>query len=599
MSKGLILLFLSDFKDTAAKLDYESPSGDKYPGTQTNDAPVRYLIDKAEKDGCNIENVLCIVSDKVLTESAGAIGMSAYDRFKDFISLIEKARGENIIVGYINAENSNKESSPHMIYEQIASKMDEIKPESVYIDYTGGFRDLSFLMTTIIGFMEFRGIKCAQVVYSNYFSKRIFDITYIFNMNRMINAVSEFASTGNAGSINRFYQENDDKDRKIDSKVENLIENMVRFSDMLSLCKVDGIDDVLKNIAQNIGEIEKEKNDSHNELCDGGYLDENAIYDSMMKSLISPIRDKMHMGNYQSGSGDLEVPDYPSIISWCAENGLIQQAIVLYVEKIPLWLCEKKYVNLDKNEKENIAVKFYESIDKCDNADERKKEDIRKIADKLSELNFNIIDNEELQAYLTGYRNDAGNILDQEYSEVCKRIENVFLYYKNRSQQKPLEIYGEKIEPKNMNKFLTVVKNGTGTRYIHYLLYGDKKKPGEEESGYRNAYIRKWTAINDMERSPFFDESINVNEQRSVLKYYLVLKIVRNMLSHAGEDERDESRDSVVEKMEKEGLLEGFLEGEGDEKTVVLNVSKLKKLLEQTVRAVRNLAKKTNNDCLF
>lgn len=39
-------------------------------------------------------------------------------------------------------------------------------------------------------------------------------------------------------------------------------------------------------------------------------------------------------------------PDYYSIVKWCVENGLVQQALTIFTEKIPSYIIGKNYMKV-------------------------------------------------------------------------------------------------------------------------------------------------------------------------------------------------------------------------------------------------------------
>ena len=113
--------------------------------------------------------------------------------------------------------------------------------KNVYIDYTGGFRDISFLMTTIVRYLEVAGIHCKAIIYSDYQNHEIKDINYIYKMFQQINAVNEFLTTGNAQELGRIYQNSGAAVKKIISAIQNV-------SDTVLMCNVDDIDSSLKTL---------------------------------------------------------------------------------------------------------------------------------------------------------------------------------------------------------------------------------------------------------------------------------------------------------------------------------------------------------------
>ena len=72
-----------------------------------------------------------------------------------------------------DAFNQKPDKIAAHIFRSIAENLSE-EDKNIYIDYTGGMRDISFLMTAVIQFLEFSGHPCKKIVYSNHFSKLVF-----------------------------------------------------------------------------------------------------------------------------------------------------------------------------------------------------------------------------------------------------------------------------------------------------------------------------------------------------------------------------------------------------------------------------------------
>ena len=161
-------VFLSDYKQPvtednprgAKERTYSLDGSDnkKYIGTQTNDAPIRFLIEQARIKQGRIKRILCITSYKVITEPEPGEG-SQFERFKRLVNGLLKDdcqqedgrdQVEYVRIPYDydgETEELLKDTSslPVSIYERLTTCFKEItEGEEVYIDYTGGLRDISF-----------------------------------------------------------------------------------------------------------------------------------------------------------------------------------------------------------------------------------------------------------------------------------------------------------------------------------------------------------------------------------------------------------------------------------------------------------------------
>ena len=320
--KGILLLFLSDYKyndfkqktGEADEYEYYYDGSTSYKGRQTNEAPVQYLYQKAEEDGFPVKKIICVCSNKVKNEkiSDNEDGITAFDIFQNRVC---KRWGWDVSIQEIGYDENEEDVNLALIslYGELTAMVEDSENCKVYIDYSGGMRDINFLMVTIVRHMEFRGIQCGSIVYGQYDRSRekqkIIDISYINEMMRMINAVSEFVSTGNAKELNALSLKGG----------HALFEIMKEFSDDMSLCNVESIEKQIKEIDCELNKMEKVTKDDPD------------LFNCMIRTIIPTIREKLYLKEIL---GDISgVTNYPWLIKWCIDNNLIQQAMTIYVEK--------------------------------------------------------------------------------------------------------------------------------------------------------------------------------------------------------------------------------------------------------------------------
>ena len=394
-----LLLFLSDYKAGSEEANYRFVNGEIYKGTQTNDAPVECLLKMALARMAGVEEpepgqkiklgsdkklyILCITSHKVMTGKGKAAWVNFQETVKTlqerYIEKNEKCKNDSfeiISIPYDHKGEENdykpfseeEEDTNHMaqrIFGDISAKLTENGISDVYVDYTGGMRDIAFLMTTIVRYLEFEGINCQKVVYSqravnipdkDQFDEdksnedepnehkpaehRIRDITYIYEMFQMINGVNEFVTTGRAIALNDIFKSESDKagDREAGKEyeeVKKLLENMVAFSKDMSICDVRNIDDYLTNIRDCINTLKsdsKKNNSENNNLED---IDNRDLKVAMLKKLVPLMEEKLYLDHL--GQNDY----YIKLIKWCLENNMLQQALTLIEDKMPkAYVCE-------------------------------------------------------------------------------------------------------------------------------------------------------------------------------------------------------------------------------------------------------------------
>lgn len=510
-----ILLFLSNYKDEAKEAVYASDEGE-IRGTQTSDAPTKYLLKRAKKEGKEIDRILCITSSMVkqkgLAEFDGMVGVCCKE--------LSLKKPDIITIPYDYAEVDTKALSNieklNQIYGRITSYVKA--GDQIYIDYTSGLRDISFFMTVLIRYMEYIGAKCNQIVYSNFSDHKVVSVNYIYALFDVINGISEFMQSGNSNLLNRTILKSAEIEKKY-PQIKQLLESMKCFTDMIALCTVDRkMDDVLKSLRQAIRDVQKMKNEIHSE-------DEIAI--QMLKNLLGEIQKKLFLNEQEKGMS------YLQIIRWCLENNLLQQAITFYIEKTPDIFYHAKLLSwIESSKKSNhsgsaeSAVQFYDVLyDEIGRDDSfavfsdilRKQKDTgesyKKIAGMMKkeqpDCNWNRIEGtlENVEGYL-------GQMY--EHGSLCKLPAVV------------IEEIKKTVNANTKDRARNTIVSNEGVRKLFYY-----KKNEKEET-----YPKKVAALERLkERKDQSYGRIHNQDLLECLEYYLVLKTIRNQINHANESE--------------------------------------------------------------
>lgn len=571
-----ILLFLSKYTPVVSK---DNPKGVKceeyrlknwvkpFKGTQTNDAPVRYMFERAKSEGGCIKRILCITSHDVYTKPDD---IPQFKRFKCFVNELSKEYNmqepDFIPIPYDYDELSKEkkdygEQLPNVIYSKLSDCFKEvIEKEEVYIDYTGGLRDISFLMTSIIRFLEYKGLRCGEIVYSNYFDKKLYDIHYIYDLYQVINGVNEFTNTGNAHELEKVYKMSDD------SPVGKLINSLIAFSDALSICAIGGLDEKVNDIVGGIRELENYKS--------------NDIRSAMLKTLAPVIREKMYL---QEGF------DYPKMIRWCAENNMIQQAATIYTDKMPKYYFDKHmvpdYVDLTKvkptpghglydtgfytelfdraAEGIEIAI-FREDIITISNCID----DFMDRAKSIACISREQSSNKEIKPVINRAFNRLTDFINKSYKKDGFLKENVpednsqYQVYIHLPDDAEADWDGyvkkSKKIPKNLKEFWVQLKS-QDNYWHHTFLYNDEEDylaiATPSKCGADKTFRKKVHAIQKIKNGKvLLSPECDTERTYKIMAYYLAVKVMRNRMNHAGESVRTNDEMSAIRSLNSLGI---------------------------------------------
>jgi len=347
---AVIILFLSEFKvdrDKDGNVCGEAKSSDYisshriYRGRQTFEAPIQFLIDQAIADGKTLTKIISIVTERVRTEVIKAkypsvdlelMGekITQYDLFQHRVKGYFTARQlpipEFVRVDYVssaitaaaNVFSKDDVARARDIYQQIAAEL--LKPdkrEYVYLDYSGGLRDTSFLMISIIKYLEVMDINLKKIVYSEWKPSRIHEIDYLYDMFQIISGVNEFINTGNSRQLHAAFNSSPLTHKP---EAEDLLKSIQDFSDTMSICDMGSIKPAMNSVIKNVNKILKSNADD--------------VLTAMLKTLSTDIKNRMHIGGRFS---------YMSLVLWCCENSLLQQAATIIEAVVPEEYLSKPY----------------------------------------------------------------------------------------------------------------------------------------------------------------------------------------------------------------------------------------------------------------
>lgn len=564
-----ILLFLSDYKDKnrlgnlVQEQEYTYQNGSKYTGIQTNEAPIRCLFDLVKEDTANprIDRILTICSDKVLHEKAGENGKTSFEHFQSLILELEGQHQysrhiEVIPISYDeqDAENTadrNSEDQDHAgsksadrnasrIYREIAQCLNSgdrgiTEEKNVYIDYTGGFRDISFLMTTIVRYLEVAGIHCKAIIYSDYQNHEIKNINYIYKMFQQINAVNEFLTTGNAQELGRIYQNSGAAVKKIISAIQNV-------SDTVLMCNINDIDSSLKTLDDALT-VEIEESDLSSEL---------------FKSLLPLIKTKMHLtGNRMK---------YTDLIAWCLDNRMIQQAVTFYVEKMPVYYFDKGLVpsaiSLDSvNEKSGVQASstqvkaFYENLFQWPLDHDQAAREVNALQNILQEIIAEAGDRHIGKMFCDRQLNRQMHNYPM-LQDCIKRIQDdIDQWYDIRGKRITME--GQNVPCNLAGNIMGFINNALNNkRYLEYCITGERQDNDDTAAQKQNTtYGRKVEALRKIRAGEVnFSDHNELQETLHRMEYYLAIKIIRNHMNHAaGENNNQDTTEKMaIEYLKKE-----------------------------------------------
>lgn len=292
MSKKIIL-FLSDLKKGEA-MEYRCPGGGTVSGVQTCEAPLRYLLGTFPP----VSEVLCIVTP------VGRKTVSAVEQ------IVKAASPATAVTEIPFADGEDFSSGP------LTRIMGEVaRGDEILLELTGGLRDAVMQLLLTSRALSFSGIPTAGAVYSNFGTREIVDCFDLIGLFDLLGGMQELASFGSVKALRDYYARRSGRSPEITA----LLDAMEKLHEDITLCRTGKID---QRIA------------AFNKAVDGA---ENCS-DRLMAALIPAFRAKF--------GRKLNVP---SLIRWCINSDMLQQALTLYRERIPGYLLERSILSVKEH----------------------------------------------------------------------------------------------------------------------------------------------------------------------------------------------------------------------------------------------------------
>ena len=578
---NILISYISLLNREGMPLTYSTflDDGTTVSGRQTNEAGTKTILKMLDSRGEKLDRMICLCSKNVKEdeivfnpeknciypdEPCSAV---SYEYFKNSIemyseSVLGKSLPVNDFFRTVDVCDDFEKYVPEVLKH--------IKPgDSIYIDTTGGFRDAIIYLQLIMNLLKCSGIKIEMMIYSKIAGKNscVMKMSGIEMYYDILDGVNEFVTSGKSRLLESFA-------RKYAGQVDNtpvgeFISRAGKFADSLQLCDLSRLTDITSDIYQTVEKIEKiEKPDS---------------VESIFQNILPVVKNKFVS----------DCSDYCSIIEWCLDNELVQQALTIYIEKIPeiLFDTDKGYITAPKplenarkealvnpSRKNIFASAFYEDFMECCVKDTNIFKEIKRIADNFKDISGHTDFWEKQKKSDYDEVNNFVKVFKRIYSEsrcggeVKTSFSNteydllyidvlLFVSRMNRDSEKGARV---KFKP-----LLNMLTNNYSREFKIMLGISSEKKNTFDKKLENYRFVN-----NRMAQKAGFTVK-NLELLKPVMLDYILAKAFRNQINHASDEENlTDDQKKFFEDMDY---------------AVDLNVSNIRRLLNKAVKNIKAL----------
>lgn len=539
--RNILLLAMSTLPDNIEKDSYYWYEGGETFAARSQLEPItRMLVRKRREIGEKLDKVIILETNQTVESKQGKKSAVAF----------YKERVGNFAEGIEYADIPIDENEPAMGISEatgiILQEYEDNDGVNLWIDTQGGFRDVVMVFTAIISLLREQGIE-PKGIYSIRFHRDstkenpcpIIEQTKKYAIFKFVSAMQEFMDFGKATGFKEYYGEESEFVRVVDN-----------IAGAIQMCQPQKFEESLRKFAEYLNSGRYKNDDLYLQNFVGFMKRDYGVLLEEPDNIIEQIR-------------------------WCVRKEFYQQAITIYIERMPKYYNDHGIVKLNvDSERKTIRGKnlyadaFYETIfdemlrdadDMLRDADDALNNILNGLAEMLREengKNTSVNKVQKIKQFLdreletNGLPQNVHNAIDRLMKEIDERF----------------DCEGERKHPEgaretNVRGYINTMcnKQGKGRRY--QLLYGKERKKEE-------TYIKKIRAIKEAKRK----ESALVKH----MEYYLAMKILRNRMNHANGDKIEEEELKAIEFLKSEQVDIGLEVRYGD---IVVDYAKIKKLI--------------------
>lgn len=313
----------------------------------TNESGLRYVMkllqEKNQQLDCYIAMNSSLVENEQITAPDGQ-KLTHYEYFKSRLQCcLDAYYGKNkkladSVARKINYyENSSIDRSLSSVMEavcMIKSMQSEQKDDrrvQLFLDLSGGPRDANMLLLIISRLLEYDDdISISEVIYSALGHKKneegieqgcVQIISRAYSLLDLVAGMAEFTNFGSVNGLEKYFRA---KNRIIDASLNNLLLAMHEFSDKMKLCRYGEFKQAIARLAESIQLFKQD--------CAEGDSDSKLVLAFMQQ-----LEQKYQPLFVALQENSLQKQDL-CLIKWCNDNDMIQQAMTLITERLPLYI---------------------------------------------------------------------------------------------------------------------------------------------------------------------------------------------------------------------------------------------------------------------
>lgn len=565
-------------------------------GVITNEAPIKLLMQKLKREDEKLDEIIFIVSNKAANEITEPNAKVRSNMSAEQLELMADVVGETAVsylrkkikdaaIKYgcdipemkevsISDEPDDKDVVKCImkVQDRLVKKAEEVGDNeivNVHIEANGGIRYVMVMLTSIMNVLE---SQYKNINLQNVFST-VYDSSYSVNMVRntkstyisaqLVAVVNEFTNYGRISSLKNYFDMRRAMDINKDhwimwNDIYECIGKLSEISEALQLCRSSVILELFYG------------------KKDGSELGINIIFDKFKRkyensdfadakifSYVIDIINKQYKYLYEDIDENKEaINNMPRMVSWCVEKDYIQQAITIYIEKMPEYYFNNGYISKEIVDLKNVEIGamdsskaskgFYTELYEYCAGNVKEETFCDKVQQKVLKIwsKANAQKSKE-SAFIREVNIALDKNMDADLKKALEEVREVAASYIKNNKPPVIKLKNNREHPIQAGKlegFMNSLSNGNKTD-LYAIIY----KCENNEQKQSNTYEKKVRAIENLIKGKV--KIKNADKLIHIMKYYLAVKLIRNRVNHASEKDISDDENKAISKMKDYGII--------------------------------------------
>lgn len=567
-------------------------------GVITNEAPIKLIMQELKKENDKLDEIIFIVSKKAAREIKEPSVEALQKMDKGQLELVGDVVGETAVsylkkkiqdaaVKYecdipemkevsIKDEPDDKDVVKCImkVQDRLLKKSEEVGENgivNVHIEANGGIRYVMVMLTSIMNVLEsqYKNINLQNVFSTVYDSGSFVNMvrntksTYISA--QLVAAVNEFTNYGRISSLKNYFDMRHSMDNSKDTwlmwnDIDKCIEKLSEISEALQLCRSSVILELFygKRDSSEFG-INAILNKFKEEYKNSDFADAKIF------SYVIDIINKQYAYLYENideNDNKDAINNLPRVIKWCVDKDYIQQAITIYIEKMPEYYFHNEYIDKKIVDLNNVEIGqmdsskaskgFYTELYEYCAGNVKEESFCDKVKQKVLKIwNKAKTQSSKESAFIREMNLALDKKIDADLKKALEEVKEIAVFYINNNKPPVIKLKNNGEHPIKAGKlegFMNSLDNGNKND-LYAIIY--KCENNEEKQS--NTYEKKVSAIENLVRGKV--KMKNSDKLIHAMKYYLAVKLIRNRVNHASEKDISEDEKMAISKMEEYGII--------------------------------------------